>query len=503
MLRSTRPLALSAAVFGLVWLALSPFAQGRTPEGPVEILDAQLHEGRWEAARDGAVALIARNRTTPLASGLAPAVARLALAEAGLGRQEDAVWHWHLAQNLDRSVLEGKALTAYGPAGELLARNPLRRADEAPAGWTILASTDPEVKPGRLLSGLAPKLSAQVAAIAAPKGLKLQAVIDKDGFLRDPVVLGAEIPGVVWEMLEGMRSWRYEPARKGDQPVAVFRSVTINPPAKKPLADLVTLSGGLSKVDGMLRSGQWQDARERSQSLWRESLDPNATTDQTTGDLAAALALRAVADAGLGKEDEAVCRWQAAQHLAPSLYDANLAVYGPAGELLEKSRWGELAGRFEDKPRIEAKPKISYAKTEAKSAHPFRLEGGMVMVATVGPSGGVRRPIVAWMQGLSIDPGTHVSQTSAARLLAASALDTVCGWRFRPGNTAGRPAAYQTVITGVIQTSPLGAQFLPASSFGGRGPTDLVLQGLPRKGRDMDFRNPIWGQGSTTSPWRQ
>ncbi|MEA2603028.1 MAG: hypothetical protein QOF89_4020 [Acidobacteriota bacterium] len=493
MLRSPRLPFLSAAALGFACLALSPFAHGGTPEsaGPIELLDAHLHGGRWEAAREAALILIARNRTTPLASGLAPAVARLALAEAGLGKQEDAVWHWHLAQNLDRSVLEGKALTAYGPPGELLARNSLRRADEAPAGWTVLASTDPEVKPGRLLSGPAPKLSAEVAAIAAPKGLKLQAVIDTEGRLHDPVVIGGEVPGVVWEVLEGLRSWRYEPARKGDQPVSVFRSVTINPPAKKPLGELVELSGGLAKVDGLLRAGQWKDARESSQSLWQQSFDL-ANTGQDQKDLAAVLALRALADAGLGMEDEAVCRWQAAQHLTPNLYDINLSVYGPAGELLEKNRWGEPAGRFDGNPKVEAKPKVLYPKT----ANPVRLQGGFVMVATVGANGGVRHPIVAWMQGLSMDPKVHVSQSSVNRLLAASALDTVCGWHFRPGNTAGRPAAYQTVVTGFILTSPLGARFIPAADgFAGRGPTDLRIEGLPRKGRDMDPLHPIWGQG--------
>jgi len=54
---------------------------------------------------------------------LAVAMTQLAVAEAAGGRTDDAVWNWHIAQNIVRDVAAGVDLGAYGEPGELLQRN--------------------------------------------------------------------------------------------------------------------------------------------------------------------------------------------------------------------------------------------------------------------------------------------------------------------------------------------------------------------------------------------
>ena len=101
-----------------------------------EAIDLHLLLGDWEVARTASLANIEVGRKLLFAPYLAGAVARLAVAEAGLGREDDAVWHWHIAQNLAGAALSDKTLASFGKAGALLVRHPLRRVDEAPPGWT-------------------------------------------------------------------------------------------------------------------------------------------------------------------------------------------------------------------------------------------------------------------------------------------------------------------------------------------------------------------------------
>jgi hypothetical protein len=74
--------------------------------------------GAKTAAREAAAAAA----RSPFGRDLALPVARLAVAEAGLGREADALWHWQVARNLDPRPLSAEELRAFGPPGELLER---------------------------------------------------------------------------------------------------------------------------------------------------------------------------------------------------------------------------------------------------------------------------------------------------------------------------------------------------------------------------------------------
>jgi hypothetical protein len=457
----------SAPLWNLAFLALflcrAPLAvaAGETPATPsLATLDAQLLRGEWEPARAAALALIQEDLSRPEPAPLAGAVARLALAEAGLGREADALWHWQAAQNLDRSALSPEALAAYGAPGALLARHPLRRADEAPPGLRVLRSEEAGVRSGRRLAGSIPALSAATAAVPGPPELRLQAVITADGRLTEPVVQTAGSPGATWEILEGLRGWRYEPARKENSPVAVFRAVTIKLPAPAPAGDPART--GIARVEDLLRAGRWAEARESSRELWREALGGSTVTRKTLADL---LALRAVAEAGLGLEPEAVCRWQAAQYLEPAVRSTDLSAYGPAGRLLEKHprEEGEFTGRRKAKVDTKSTPEYPKAALRALS------RGKVVLGATLGRAGAVRQPLVlrveqslmgTVMVGLTPRADSQASWVAAAaKLLAFSALDALCDLRLRSGGS-GDP---QQVVS-----LPFSAPGLPSLATGAR-----------------------------------
>ena len=397
-------------------------ARGNEPEPDRRIaaIDGQLQRGEWEPARAAALALIAEDLSIPEPAPLAGAVARLALAEAGLGREADALWHWHAAQNLDRAALSPETLAAFGAPGKLLAGHPLRRADEAPAGLQVFPAEKPGIRSSRRLQGSIPPPSAAAAAVPAARVLRLQAVVATDGRLLQPVVLAGSSPGVTWEILEALRGWRYESARQRDRPVAVFRALTIQLPGGGPsLTGNAVRDGKLARVEGLLRSASWAEARESVRGLWRETLE--IPTGDPQRELATFLMMRAVAEAGLGMEAEAVCRWQAAQYVEPRLRNADLSAYGPAGRLLEQNpREPEenLTGERAGKAVKKTTPEYPQGALRALAA-----KGKIVLGATIGPAGAVRQPRVLRVEtgGKPLLTGLDASDRTPAVAFASTA----------------------------------------------------------------------------------
>jgi len=407
------------------------------------------------------------------------------VAEAGLGQEDDAVWHWHVALNLDREALSDKSLASFGKAGELLARHPLRGVNEAPPGWTVLRTDDPagQVQPDRKLQGELPLLTVEVGRLAAPRGLDVQVVVDAGGSLREPVVISGGAPGMIWETLEGMRSWRYEPARTGNQAVAVFRDLSLHPPARTPLLKLATLSPKAAKVEALLRSGSWLRADKSAGKAWDEELNDE---HPSRARLAAILTLRALAEAGAGERDAAICRWQAAQHLDKRLYNADLSSYGAAGAMLERNRWGVTRAASGNervqKPELEKKISFAYPSVSRKSG---QLQGIIVLAGIVDQRGAVRQPVIVQLvsnsRGDAEPVGVLTDEHGALnlpRLLAISALDSLCDWRFRPATEDGKAVAFHGAIPVSFNTASLSRRGGPGIVAGRVG-----TQGLPHDPR--------------------
>lgn len=438
-------LLLLAAVPAFAAKAAPPKSAEAELERRIQQIDDQLSRRQWEPAAAAAKAAVEQARQDAFGAGLARSLSRLALAEAGLGRTEDAVWHWQIAQNMNPGLFSGDALASLGAAGELLAGNRLRRLDEPPAGIAVQPPDAAGLQPARKLQGEVPELPARLRDLSVPKWLRLQAVIDEQGRLRYPVAV-SPIPGMVYEVLAAARDWRFEPARKDGAPVAVLYDLVVNAPVEKPLTEIAPLTGELAEIEALLRAKSWQEARQKADKLWTTALE---RADPSHGFFAVAFALRALAQAGAGEEDEAICRWQAAQTLEPLLYHADLSAYGAPGELLERFRWGrqmaDRPGKFAQGGEVSHPETQSQAKPEyTQAARRAGREGRILLQALIDDRGTVRDPVVLHSMA---DP----------KGLDAAALNALCAWRFRPAAIAGRPVPTQYLLTisyGIQRSAP-------------------------------------------------
>jgi len=199
------------------------------------------------------------------------------------------------------------------------------------------------------------------------------------------------------------------------------------------------------KVVDLLVAKRWQEAR----SLARQQfLVLAGYADQYPASVAAGLVLEALADAGLGDEGAALCRWEAAQQLDPHFVKADLSPFGAPGALLGSHPLKEpVAGAPEPLKLSEAdrektaKEAREVQKPELLSQSPpqyppaarkARVEGTVVVESILGKDGSVLKARVLQDQRLG---------------LGLSAVEAVCGWRFKPATLDGKAVKVYYVLT--------------------------------------------------------
>lgn len=200
-------------------------AAGSDWQARTETIVRQLQAGEWNAAEAGTSAML-DEMVAWIAGGdgagrtLALLTAFRAVAEAGAGREDDALWHWHLAQQLTPEVA-AMNLAPFGPASAvLLGRTPRTRCSAAPPSSAV---TRP-----RALERPRPSYPDALRAAGIHGAVTIDAVIGTDGRPRQPRVLSPEAPPtLILAAAEALRQSRFTPARRGGEAVeSCFASTT-------------------------------------------------------------------------------------------------------------------------------------------------------------------------------------------------------------------------------------------------------------------------------------
>jgi len=402
-------------------------AQGQ--DAAIRAIDAQIQRGEWKAARDAAADVLERSRAV-WHGDLQLALVRLAFAEAKLGQEDEALFHWQSLQALGGAELGAPFFRLLGPAAAKLAAQPTRGRDELPAG-VVRAGEHSDLVGAQRTAGDVPDGNGGCTAARGPLWARYQVVVDAQGQPRQPAITG---PSVCFSfaVLSAARRWRFAPARRAGTAVAAIYEETIHAPARRPLRELAAQAPGVGAAIDLLAAGKGAAAGPEIARQWNAVLDagaPSRTAAVTW------LALRAIALATRDDAEDqrrAGCLWEAAQGEESALYDAELAPFGAAAQRLEPHRWGHARaagspdaapGEARTRPRVV--PSSHHLPRQRFPASSYAANR-VFIEAIVDSDGSVRDPLL-------------VDRGDGMRGLDLETLDAVCGWRYEPATIGGRP----------------------------------------------------------------
>jgi len=185
-----------------------------------------LRAGEWREGKQWAekgIADLSRSLAPGKKAGAAVGMFLMcrALAEAGLGEEREAAWDWRIAQQLDPR-LETWDLTEFGAAGETLDRRRLANDPRPDVPLLSEETPDPEITPPRKLEARAPAVPEASFSLAMEARIEIVAVVSEQGLLAYPrIVEKGPLETVTLAFSDAMKEWRFEPALRSGQPVAV------------------------------------------------------------------------------------------------------------------------------------------------------------------------------------------------------------------------------------------------------------------------------------------
>ena len=146
-------------------------------------------------------------------SMLAKALAYKALAHAGLGEQDEALWYWQSAQCLYPKIAE-EDFSRFGEPAAFLKQNTTM---DPPA---MTSASEGDIVTPVLRKRVKPKFPHGAHYFGVTGELIVQVVLTPDGRVRSPeIVQPLPAPTLSYVALEALRHWRFEPARVSGNPV--------------------------------------------------------------------------------------------------------------------------------------------------------------------------------------------------------------------------------------------------------------------------------------------
>ena len=197
-------------------------------QAAIKRADKDLQAGRWDRVTKKMDRLL-DEMLNSIESGpgagwyLGSGAALRAVAEAGLGNARDAAWDWHMAITLEPDY-EGMDLTRYGAGGEAL----LRALGVAAVQEAADPSREMELSPPRKLHAPLPAYPFAKRKVCIEEAVMVLAIVRVDGIAVQPRLLTPDDPVMGFAAMEALRSWRFEPAKLGGEPVASLFNLTTN-----------------------------------------------------------------------------------------------------------------------------------------------------------------------------------------------------------------------------------------------------------------------------------
>ncbi len=435
----TRRILTPVLLLGTVpaWIAAPPLAA--TDQAVLLLMakvERRLEAGEWTAAERALEKLgweIAQRDDDDARPLLGRVAAGRALAYAGLGRGEEALWYWNIAQNLDPELRAGARFPSFGAAGLFFAGKSLRPAGEMPPGLRTpeAAPNEDFVPPGPLFVPV-PEAPPDLRRRGwASDRLRVEVLVGVDGRIRSPVVLEGELPGKIYLGLGALREWSFAPALAAKQPVDALVTLT-DFTVPRSFAFAMARLEDTWEIHELLMSWRFQEAADATDEAIAAALDDaRYRMPETVGSLTA---LRALAEAGLERPAEALATWHLAHAFDPSLGWFDLGAYGAGGRLLA----GHPVRCREDPASCGAVG----SDRPADFRPPQSLDAPAVrLTPEVLPAGEGERIVVRLLvnaEGRVREPKILAGHSPAA---VYRALEAVAGWRFEPATAGGRPVA--------------------------------------------------------------
>ena len=151
------------------------------------------------------------------------ALTHKALAHAGLGENDEAIWYWHTVVSLYPKAAE-RDISVFGDPARLLGEN-----REPPSIASPVSPDDDTIDPPKLVKRRKPKFPHGAHYYGVSGELVVEVIVTADGKVRSPrVVTPLPAATLSYAALEAVKRWQFEPARVGSTPVDVVFNLTVN-----------------------------------------------------------------------------------------------------------------------------------------------------------------------------------------------------------------------------------------------------------------------------------